>query len=187
MATKKKLSAKEAAAEARGVALHDAAYKKLIETFNQAMELLRSGDYSTAQEQFEKIDREHTDERVVCERARTYARICARRLQPAPEAPRTPEECYQMAVMLSNSGDCDGAIRLLDQALHSEPTSPALLYARASAWALKPNVEAAVGDLRQAVSGDPTLRFQAVNDPDFEKIREEPGFIDIIEPTPTGA
>jgi len=36
---------------------------------------------------------------------------------------------------------------------------------------------------------DPTDKdqMQAVNDPDFERIREEPAFIDIIEPTPTGA
>ena len=47
--------------------------------------------------------------------------------------------------------------------------------------------EKAVADLRQAISVDPTVRFQAVNDPDFERIREEPAFIDIIEPTPTGA
>ena len=123
---------------------------------------------------------------MVGDRARTYARICARRMAPAPEPPRTPDECYQAAVVLANDGDSDGAIRLLDQALHSEPNSANLLYARASAWALKGKVEAAVGDLRQAVAGDPQLRFQAVNDPDFEKIREEPTFIDIIEPTPAG-
>jgi len=30
------------------------------------------------------------------------------------------------------------------------------------------------------------VRYQAANDPDFEPIREEPSFIDIIEPTPAG-
>ncbi len=55
------------------------------------------------------------------------------------------------------------------------------------AWALAANADNAVGDLRQAISLDPTLRFQAVNDSDFERIREEPGFIDIIEPTSAGA
>ena len=46
--------------------------------------------------------------------------------------------------------------------------------------------EQAVSDLRQAIAADPQIRFQAINDPDFEQIREEPAFIDIIEPTPTG-
>jgi len=48
-------------------------------------------------------------------------------------------------------------------------------------------VDAAVRDLRQAITVDPQVRFQAGNDPDFEAIREEPAFIDIIEPTPSGA
>ena len=51
---------------------------------------------------------------------------------------------------------------------------------------MKGSTGKAVTDLRQAIASDPTVRFQAVNDPDFEKIREEPAFIDIIEPTPTG-
>ena len=47
--------------------------------------------------------------------------------------------------------------------------------------------EAAVADLRRAISAEPQVRFQASNDPDFEPIREEPAFIDIIEPTPSGS
>ena len=86
-----------------------------------------------------------------------------------------------------NSGDTEGSIRLLDQALQHDPTSVRVLYARSSAWALSGNADAAVRDLRQAIAGDPTIRFQAVNDADFERIREEPAFIDIIEPTTTGA
>lgn len=187
MATKKKTSpGKTKGGAAADMARHDAVYERLLGEFNQGMELLRAGDFAAARERFETIDREHGDERVIGDRARIYASICAQRLAPPPEAPRTPEDCYQQAVVLSNNRDCEGAIRLLDQALHSEPNSSKLLYARASAWALKGNVEAAVGDLRQAVHGDSQLRFQAVNDPDFEKIREEPTFIDIIEPTPAG-
>jgi hypothetical protein len=68
-----------------------------------------------------------------------------------------------------------------------EPESPRFLYARASAAAIQGDAESAVKDLRRAIAADPQVRFQAGNDPDFESIREEPAFIDIIEPTPTGA
>ena len=37
------------------------------------------------------------------------------------------------------------------------------------------------------IFGQHQVGFAAVNDPDFERIREEPSFIDIIEPTPSGA
>ena len=83
--------------------------------------------------------------------------------------------------------DADTAIKLLDQALGEDPSSARYLYARASAYALKGHADAAIGDLRQAIIIEPTVRFQAANDTDFEQIREEPSFIDIIEPTPTGA
>ena len=41
--------------------------------------------------------------------------------------------------------------------------------------------------LRRAVAAEPTLRFQASNDSDFERIRDDAAFIDVIEPTPAGA
>jgi hypothetical protein len=70
--------------------------------------------------------------------------------------------------------------------MQQTPNSAKLLYARASAWAISGRADSAVSDLRQAIALDPTLRFQAVNDFDFERIREEPSFIDIIEPTSAG-
>ena len=79
------------------------------------------------------------------------------------------------------------AVSLLDRALVQDPTSVRVLYARACAWALQKNAERAVSDLRSAIAVDPTIRFQAINDSDFERIREEPAFIDVIEPTPAGA
>ena len=49
------------------------------------------------------------------------------------------------------------------------------------------NAEAAVADLRKSISIDPLIRFQLINDSDFEQIRDEATFIDLIEPTPSGA
>jgi hypothetical protein len=89
--------------------------------------------------------------------------------------------------MCINEGESVAAVKLLDQCIAEDPSSSRFLYARSSAWALSGKVDAAINDLRQAISIDPQVRFQAVNDPDFESIREEPAFIDIIEPTPTGA
>jgi tetratricopeptide (TPR) repeat protein len=96
------------------------------------------------------------------------------------------DELYFQAVLSSNEGKYDEALSLFERALREHPDSPKVLYARASTWALKGNSEAAVGDLRRAIAADPKVRFQAANDPDFEPIREEPAFIDIIEPTPAG-
>jgi tetratricopeptide (TPR) repeat protein len=87
----------------------------------------------------------------------------------------------------ANDGKVDEALQMLDKAVALAPESARNLYARASAHALKGQAQRAAADLRQAVEREPVLRFQASNDPDFENVRDEAAFIDVIEPTPTGA
>jgi tetratricopeptide (TPR) repeat protein len=197
MATKKKAVA-AAASKKKGTDKADreteatrerleAAFKKLIESFTTALDAFNKGEFAEARTAFDEVIAAAFDEPVLRDRARSYARICERRLAPAAEEPGTDEERYYRAVLLINEGRGDEALPLLDQALSETPSSARLLYARASARAIQGNVEAAVSDLRQAISVDPQIRFQASNDPDFEAIREEPAFIDIIEPTPSGA
>ena len=195
MATKKKTASK-ATAKKKGQAArqtaeaetaHDRRYSELVAQFVGALETFNKGDFAEAKAAFESIVGSCEEEPVMMDRAQAYVRICERKLAPPPAEPQTAEEQYYRAVLLANDGRPDEALPLLDQALRENPSSAKLLYARASVWAIKANVDAAVGDLRQAIAVDPHVRFQATNDPDFEAIREEPAFIDLIEPTPSGA
>ena len=106
---------------------------------------------------------------------------------PPAEDPTNAEGFYQRGVMRSNLGDLEGALSDLNRALETDSASPRFLYARASVYALQRQAELAATDLRRAVQTDPTVRFQATNDPDFEAIRDEATFIDVIEPSPSGA
>jgi len=178
MPTKKKDKATKATDEAR-------AYATAIKDYSAALGLVRKGEFERAKEQLRAVQAAVTNEPELVDRAAIYIRICDRRLAAEPEAP-SGHERYRQAVFLSNAGDPDAAIQLLDSTLAEDPTSVESLYVRACAWALKGTADRAVRDLRQAISFDPKIRFQAVNDPDFENIREEPAFIDIIEPTPAG-
>jgi tetratricopeptide (TPR) repeat protein len=161
-------------------------FDRAIEVFSTALVLLQAGEYAQAKKLFDGLVTSHRDELSLTERARTYAAICARRLDPPAPGPTSAEECYLHAVIRLNSREPDAALALLERSLAEQPRAPKLLYARASAHAMKGNAEAGVADLRLAIAEDPTLRFQAANDPDVEAIREEPAFIDIIEPTPAG-
>ena len=164
-----------------------AAYEKWISTFGSGVELVRAGNYAKAMDVFNEVLASVKDEPVLAERSRMYLTVCENRLKPATELGSTGDDLYYRSVMENNDGNPSEAIQLLDQALQRTPNSAKLLYARASAWALSDRADAAVSDLRQAIGLEPTLRFQAVNDCDFERIREEPSFIDIIEPTSAGA
>jgi Tfp pilus assembly protein PilF len=163
------------------------AYEAALAEYNKGIEALRREDYGSARELFEAVRVQAKSEPELGDRATTYARICERKLAPASGDAPDSAEMYRTAVFLLNSGDVDEALTLLNRALVEDPMSVDVLYVRACAWALKGAAEKAVGDLRQAMAVDPKVRFQAVNDPDFENIREEPSFIDIIEPTANGA
>ncbi len=180
MAAKKKSSTPlDAAGQAE-------AYAKAVESFGAALQIMRTGDHAKAREALLQLDNSLDAEPELAERTRSYIRICERRLTPEPPSPQSVVDCFERAVFELNNGEWDIAIRLLDQALQQEPNSVNCLYARAAAWALQGKADRAVNDLRQAISMEPSIRFQAVNDTDFERIREEPAFIDIIEPTPAG-
>ncbi len=188
MATKKKTPSKtDAAGDKPGESKHHSeAYEAALGQYEQALELVRGQKYEQALGLLGSIAELQRDEPELADRARTYSELCRRKLAPAAEAPATVEEKYLRAVVLTNERRLDEAIALLDEAAREEPTNVSVLYTRASARALQGNTEAVVTDLRQAILVDPTVRYQAVNDPDFEKVRDDAAFIDLIEPG-TGA
>lgn len=164
-----------------------AAYDAVLAEYAAAVELVRRREFAAALEKLRNVEKSTAEEPELADRARTYALLCTRHLTPAAPAPQDAEGRYLLGVVKSNQGRVDEAVALLDAALHQEPGSARILFARAAARALQGNSAAAVADLRQAIAADPRLRHQASNDSDFEKIRDEAAFIDVIEPTPAGA
>ncbi len=182
-----KAAAPEVPAKAKKVppkAKHTEAYEQALKDFGAAVDLLRQGSYANAMEIFDALRKDNPDEPVLAERARTYATICARKLAPPERSPETAEELYFAGVVKANEGQYARAIEILDRAATLDASSASIFYARAAARALSGLAEGAASDLRQAVAIDPHCRFQAANDPDFDKVRDEAVFIDVIEPTP---
>lgn len=187
MSTKKgKQPARQGSAEtARGASTES--YDAAVKEFGAALELFHKGHLQEALARFRALESGSGDEYRLAEQSRTYAAICERRLAPESGAPRTTEDLYRAAVGMSNAGHLDEAEGLLDRAIEQQPGEPTFLYARAAVHAMKGNAERTAQDLRRAIELEPRLRFQATNDPDFENVRDEAVFIDVIEPTPTGA
>jgi tetratricopeptide (TPR) repeat protein len=165
---------------------HSEAYEAALRAYGEALDLLRKKDFAAALPRFRAVESQNRNEPELADRARTYATLCERKLAPPAAAPQSVEERYYLAILRGNQGRYDEAAALLDQALSAEP-SPRVLYARASIRALQGKTDQAVADLRAAISGEPLLRHQAANDPDYERIRNEAAFIDVIEPSHAGA
>jgi len=165
---------------------HSEAYEAALTAYGGALDLLRKKDFAAALPRFRAVESQNRNEPELADRARTYATLCERKLAPPAAAPQSVDERYYLAILRGNQGRYDEAAALLDQALSAEP-SPRVLYARASIRALQGKTDQAVADLRAAISGEPLLRHQAANDPDYERIRNEAAFIDVIEPSHAGA
>ncbi len=163
-----------------------AAFEAALKQFTTALNLFHKGAYPEAMEIFRSLEPVSGEEPVLAGRARTYAVVCERKVRSGSWEPRTPEERYRLGVAQANEGRLEEALRLYDLALQESPDHPGYLYARASVRALQGNAEAAAADLKRAIQVEPHLRFQAANDPDFESVRDDPVFIDVIEPTPSG-
>lgn len=181
MATKKKSASKETAPDPAGT---DDAFEAAMEDFRNGVEHFNARSWREANEAFSSVLSRGLDEPALLHRARTYSQICARSLAEAAPEPTDGDELYYRGVVAANDRRLDEALQDLDRAA-AVTTAPKVLYARASVRALRGESDAAVLDLRKAVSADPILRFQAVNDPDFDRIRDEAAFIDLVEPTPT--
>jgi tetratricopeptide (TPR) repeat protein len=162
-------------------------YDAAVKEFAAALELFQKGHLQEARDRFAKLAAASGDEYRLAEQSRTYTTICDRRLAPETGAPRTADELYRAAVGLANAGHLDEAEGLLDKAVDLRPGEATYLYARASVHAMKGNADRAAKDLRRSLELDARLRHQAANDPDFERVRDEAVFIDVIEPTPAGA
>ena len=110
------------------------------------------------------------------------------RLAPEAKVPAAVHDCHAAVEWVAaNAGRLDEAWSLLDKALGHRPNDASIHYARASVRGLQGSAEGAAAELKKSVALDPKFRFQAASDSDFDKVRDEAAFIDIIEPSNAGA
>jgi len=159
-------------------------YEAAVKEFSAAVGLLHRGKLPEAMESFKAIQAGNQGEPELTDRARSYATICARRLAPAGDAPSSADDLYYLGVLQFNEGLLEEAADTLTRSLEQAPGSAKVFYARSGVRARQGKVDACVADLRSAVTAEPAVRFQAVNDPDFDNVRDEAAFIDVVEPTP---
>ncbi len=180
MATKKK-AVRSRAPKDRG-----ADYQKLLADYGKAMQKLQAKDFVAAADAFKALLKPTLAEPELHDRVTVYLATCLARNNAKTVEPKTAEQRYYKAVLALNAGRYDEARTLLDQVLTERPSDASALYARACLSALGSDASSSVQDLRAAIALDPKLRFQAVNDADFQPIRDDAAFIDIIEPSLTG-
>jgi hypothetical protein len=82
------------------------------------------------------------------------------------------------------AGDYNRAIELLEPLAHQHPEYPTLLYNLACLESLTGRKAEAIDHLRQSVERSDRSRKLARDDPDFDPIRDEPRFKELLEEVP---
>ncbi len=165
-----------------------AAYEAAVEEFASASRLFVKGQFAEAQPLFAAVaEAAAADEPILSDRSRTYAAICARRIATPNPVGGDADALYHHGVVAANAGRLEEAWASLEKAFTQRPNDASILYARSSVRGLQGNADGAASELKKAVALDPRFRFQAASDSDFDKVRDEASFIDIIEPSNAGA
>lgn len=83
--------------------------------------------------------------------------------------------------LLKELGDLEGAERAYHRAIESDPNHPSPRYNLACLHSLRGNLDLALARLHDAIDREPAFRDEAMRDPDFDPIRDEPAFQALIE------
>jgi tetratricopeptide (TPR) repeat protein len=155
--------------------------------YSEAMELfVNQRDWSGAHEKLKRlVDTFAYDKELeeMVDRARMHLRVCQRKLDPPGWSPSSGEEWLLEGVLLSNQAKLDEAIAAFEKALDGSADPAKVHYSKAAALALAERDEEALSALREAIEANPEFRVYALGDPDFQRLRENAGFVTLVEPT----
>ena len=154
-----------------------------VAALEAGIKLMYSEDFAKAVKAFNKVIADYPEEPEIQASAKARIQACEKKLQERSRTIyKTPDDHYNVAVALMNSGDVDTAMTHLQSALKLAPKADHILYAMAAANALKGNRDQALTYLKQSIQYRVENRFQAVQDTDFAVLAEDQAFKELVAP-----
>jgi tetratricopeptide (TPR) repeat protein len=120
----------------------------------------------------------------LADRATVHLSACNQQLERVTTQFKSAEEHYDYAVSLMNVGDYVGAREHLDKLSKQSPKADFVAYGLAALDCLTGHAEDSLRHLNEAIHLNPSLRFQARNDSDFQNLAEDPRFTEMLYPDP---
>lgn len=155
---------------------------KALKEMERGLAQLHKQNYEEALPHFQAILDGYPQEKELVDRVQVYVRVCRTNIDARTPPQRKPEEYYYLGVMRANEANYDEAVEFLDRALQVDPKDEKAHYVMASTRALRGDREMAIRHLQEAITINPTNRVYAQNDPDFEPIRGDDEFQNLIYP-----
>jgi tetratricopeptide (TPR) repeat protein len=182
MKSKLKPSSSRSKVPAKPVVKVDPRFTQAVQNYEAGLRAMQGHKFDRAKTAFEKLlDGPSTE---LADRARLHLNICEQQLARTSTSFKTPEEHYDYAVSLMNSGDYDSARSHLEKILKQYPKTDYVWYGLAVLDCLTGRIEDALRNLQQAIKLNAANRFQARNDSDFTKMADDPRFTELLYPEP---
>ena len=164
-----------------GVELVDPRVQAQMKLYDDALALFHQQKFQRAKQELEKVLEGPSKELV--DRARMHLKITEQRMKPQSEQnPKNAEEHYQRGVAMMNLGRWDEARESLDKARKLASKADHIVYALAALDCLTGEADAAMANLKIAISLNSANRYHARNDEDFAFLQEDPRFTELLYP-----
>src|SRR5665213_2176154 len=109
----------------------------------------------------------------IADKARSYAQICARKMNGAVVDLQTSDDHFNYGVERLNARDMDVARKHLDRALAMEPEGEHILFTLALCCGLSGDGAGACENLKRAIALEPKNRILARQDPEFSALAQQ--------------
>lgn len=145
---------------------------------------MHADEFEKAGRCFEDLVAEHADEPEIQERAKVLLHACEKKIQEKGRTVlRSADDHYNVGIADLNRRALDSAVERLQHALKLMPKADHILYALATANALKGNRQQALDYLKQSIHYRGENRFLAARDTDFESLQDDPDFRQLVTPS----
>jgi tetratricopeptide (TPR) repeat protein len=152
----------------------------VFQHYEAAVLLLQQGKYERALSALEKLLPEAPPE--IKDRCRMYITTCQRQLLGRTRSFPTPEEHYDYAISLLNTGYYEEAREQLSQILNDHPGADYAFYGLAVLESITGRAQDCLSNLARAIELNPKSRVQARVDNDFQNMADDPRFTELLYP-----
>jgi tetratricopeptide (TPR) repeat protein len=160
----------------------DPRFAQAVQNYEAGLRCMQEHKFEKAKGHLQKVFTGSSPE--LADRAKAHLNICNQHLERSANQFKTPEEHYDYAVSLMNLGDYVGAREHLEKLHKQNPAADYVAYGLSALDCLTGRVEEALKHLDEAIRQNPSLRFQARNDSDFQNLAEDPRFTELLYPDP---
>jgi tetratricopeptide (TPR) repeat protein len=152
----------------------------VFQHYEVAVLLLQQGKYEKALTALQKLLPEAPAE--IQDRCRMYITTCQRQLLGRARSFPTPEEHYDFAISLLNTGYYEESREQLNQILNDHPGADYAFYGLAVLEAITGRAQDCLSSLSRAIELNPKSRLQARVDNDFQNMADDPRFTELLYP-----